>query len=160
MMETQSWLNAHRPSGPLRQAQRAGVAHALLQRAALCGLTANAPPRLLLQKLGRGRLIAAELRFPACAGAVATLTIEVDGAAHLERRCSLHQNTPVVSAIFGLNPAPSYRQSLRLWLAIEADVPPLWAAIEVALEPGQTYSADARARAVTPVYPRGESASC
>lgn len=118
------------------------------------------PPRLLLQKLGRGRLIAAELRFPACAGAVATLTIEVDGAAHLERRCSLHQNTPVVSAIFGLNPAPSYRQSLRLWLAIEADVPPLWAAIEVALEPGQTYSADARARAVTPVYPRGESASC
>lgn len=160
MMATQSWLDAHRSNGPLRLAQRAGVEQPLLQRAALCGLTANTAPRLLLQKLGRGRLLAAELRFPACAGAVATLTIEVDGGMSLERRWSLRQDTPIVSEVLCLDPAPRYSQSLRIWLAFDAGIAPPWAAIEVALEPGRTQSADARARAVTPLYPRLENASC
>lgn len=159
-MSTQSWLNANRSSGPLRLALRAGAAHPLLQRAALCGLTANAPPRLLLQRLDRGRLMAAELRFPACAGAVATLTIEVDGGNAVQRRWSLRQDTPIVSEVLSLDPAPSYGQSLRLWLTFDAGIAPPWAAIEVAMEPGRTHSADARARAVTPLYPRLENASC
>lgn len=159
-MSTQSWLNANRSSGPLRLALRAGAAHPLLQRAALCGLAANASPRLFLQRLDRGRLLAAELRFPACAGAVATLTIEVDGAKPVERRWSLRHDAAIVSEVLDFNPALSYRQSLRLWLAFEVDVAPPWAAIEVALEPGRTHSADARARAVTPLYPRLENASC
>lgn len=160
MMATQSWLDANRSSGPLRLAQRAGVEQPLLQRAALCGLTANASPRLLLQKLGRGRLLAVELRFPVCAGAVATLTIEVDGCKAVQRRWSLRQDTPIVSEVLSLDPAPSYGQSLRLWLAFDTGVAPPWAAIEVALEPGQTHSADARARAVTPLYRALENASC
>jgi hypothetical protein len=159
-MATQSWLNAHRSSGPLRLALRAGVEQALLQRAALCGLTANAPARLMLQRLGRGRLIAAELRFPACAGAMATLTIEVDGGKPVERRWSLRQDTPIISEVVSLDPALSFGQSLRLWLAFDAGVAPPWAAIEVAVEIGRTHSADARARAVTPLYPLRENTSC
>ena len=141
MMATQSWLDAHRSNGPLRLAQRAGVEQPLLQRAALCALTANAAPRLLLQKLGRGRLLAAELRFPACAGAVATLTIEVDGGMSLERRWSLRQDTPIVSEVLDLDPALSYRHSLRLWLTFAAGAAPPWAAIEVAMEPGRATPA-------------------
>ena len=160
MMATQSWLDAHRNSGPLRLALRAGVQQPLLQRAALCGLTANAPPRLLLQRLERGRMVAAELRFPVCAGAVATLTVEVDGGISLERRWPLGNDAAIVSEVIDFNPALSYRQSLRLWLTFDAGIAPPWAAIEVALEPGRTQSADARARAVTPLYPRLENASC
>lgn len=159
-MATQSWLNANRSSGPLRLALRAGVEQPLLQRAALCGLTAHAPPRLLLQRQDRGRLMAAELRFPACAGAVATLTVEVDGGRSLERRWPLGNDAAIVSEILELDPAPSYRQSLRLWLAFDAGVAPPWAAIELALEPGRTHSADARARTITPCYPALENASC
>ena len=159
-MATQSWLDAHRSSGPLRLALFAGVEHPLLQRAALCGLTANAAPRLLLQKLGRGRLLAAELRFPACAGTVATLTIEVDGCRAVQRRWLLRQDPPIVSEVLSLDPAISYGHSLRLLLAFDAGAAPPWAAIEVAMEPGRSHSADARARAVTPLYPRQENASC
>ena len=160
MMATQSWLNANRSGGPLRLALRAGVQHPLLQRAALCGLTANAPPRLLLQRLDRGRLMAAELRFPACVGAVATLTVEVDGGMSSKRRWPLGNDAAIVSEVLDLNPALSYRQSLRLWLAFDAGVAPPWAAIEVAVEPGRTHSAEVRVRAVTPSYRNLENASC
>ena len=151
-MATQSWLNANRSSGPLRLALRAGVEQAQLQRGALCGLSAAAPPRLLLQRLGRGRLIAAELRFPACPGAVATLGVEVDFGTPVHRRWPLRQDTPIVSEVLAFATGLSYRQSLRLWLAFDGGAAPPWAAIEVAIEPGPTNS-DARARAITPKYP-------
>lgn len=48
-MATQSWLEANRSSGPLRLALRAAVVHPLLQCAALCGLTAHAPPRAAIE---------------------------------------------------------------------------------------------------------------
>lgn len=148
-MASQSWLDSHRPGGPLRLAQRAGISQPVLQRAALCSLGSAAPARLLLQRLGRGRLLAAELRFPGGIDALATLVVELDGARVFERRWSAPCATDIASEVFDFTPALVYRQSLRCWIGFGVGAAPPWAAIEVAIDPGQLQSFDACARPVS-----------
>jgi|CXWL01.1.fsa_nt_gi hypothetical protein len=133
-MSTDSWLDAHRTTGPLRFANQMGVDRPSLQRGAL--RAPHTRPQLLVERFDAGALHAAELRCPCINGAVLSLLIETDGIMGVRRAWTLQGTDHMACVVMHLDPALTFKRSLRIWAAADLDSPP-WVAIEIAVDSGE-----------------------
>ena len=130
-MTADSWLDANRPAGPLRHALRLGVERPLLQRGAVRSAIPHS--KLLIERVGAGAMLAAELRCPCVPGARITLIIESDGLDGALHSWTLDGTGPLACEVLRPDQPLSFTRSLRIWVSSDSDLP--WVAVEIAIAP-------------------------